>query len=134
MKLLPQVKKMLDELDASLLKLFEVPATWVPARYRGKRKMVSLEAVWKKYQKRQAKVKPEREVTVKFSKDRTTMKGTAMRIAAVESYREDVAAGRPIEFAVNEDKQYNAMLAFAKMALANGMLTVEDFESDDIAA
>ena len=131
-RMLPQVRELCEEVDAALAKVVEIQADRLPAKYKGKFETIKFDSLIKKTTPKKKPKKDEREDSVVFTEvngERVIKHAPADRLAAIELYREQIASGKEeIEYVPNEYKQYNAMVAFAKMAVNTGMLTVEDFQ------
>lgn len=131
-RMLPQVRDLCEEVDAALSRILEIESDRLPAKYKGKYDTIKFDSLIKKTTPRKKKVQDERETSVTFQKvggEMVIARAPADRLAAIELYREQVETGKQeIEYVVNDNKQYDAMLAFAKQAVNSGMLTADDFQ------
>ena len=103
------------DLDAAILEGIWVPNDLLPERYHDNREGGStLERVEHIYQKEVAPILDidAREKSVVIS-DGVIQHGSQERIDILNKYREDVDAGRDIEYSINEDKLYRIEQAFA---------------------
>jgi len=103
------------DMDAAIAEGIWVPNEMLPERYHDNREGGStLERIERIYQKEVAPVinADPREKSVVIS-DGVIQHGSQERIDILNRYREDVGAGRDIEYDVNEDKLYRNQQAFA---------------------
>ena len=103
------------DMDAAIAEGIWVPNEMLPERYHDNREGGStLERIERIYQKEVAPVinADPREKSVVIS-DGVIQHGSQERIDILNRYREDVDAGRDIEYDVNEDKLYRNQQAFA---------------------
>jgi hypothetical protein len=146
-KLLPEVKDLLDSCRLAVLDMFDVPNDLLPVAYHGKKKLCpmdgeehnekmryrNLAAVDNQFERKAKKRKPNRASSVKFDSKRNVTRATSERMAALESYREQIAAGEANEVAIVphtpcERRQNNTEIAFVKVMVQAGIITIEDFE------
>lgn len=89
----------LNQFIAELREDIEIPNAYLPASYHSKRGYRTLASL-------------EKEITQKQI-DPRTVKNSAERLGAIESYRKQVENGFDIEYIENEDKLYKNQMAFA---------------------
>lgn len=131
-KLSPKTQELFNNLSNAIIDMLMVPAEWLPESYRGKKKMRKLRSVVNESKRRQKTAwKPDREVSVKFDSDRNITSARPGRLAVLEKYAADVAAGREIQYDVDEDKLYRVQLDFVSAGIKAGMFEVDEFESDE---
>lgn len=109
------VEQRLAELDAAILAGIWVPNNLIPERYHDNREGGStLERVMRIYNKEVSPVinADPREKSVVISNG-VIQHGSQERIDILNKYRDDIDAGREIEYDVNEDKLYRNQQAMA---------------------
>ena len=109
------VEQRLAELDAAILAGIWVPNNLIPERYHDNREGGStLERVMRIYNKEVSPVinADPREKSVVISNG-VIQHGSQERIDILNKYRDDIDAGREIEYNVNEDKLYRNQQAMA---------------------
>jgi hypothetical protein len=132
--MLPQVREMFDRADESLARAFCVQSKKLPGKFKGKRATVPMTSLVAKTNKVLRVNGDPRDESVTFKEvngERVINEATAERLAAIENYRKQVESGvEQLSYVENDDKQFFAMLSFAKDCVENGVLTSEDFEED----
>ena len=109
------VEQRLAELDAAILAGIWVPNNLIPERYHDNREGGStLERVMRIYNKEVSPVinADPREKSVVISNG-VIQHGSQERIDILNKYRDDIDAGREIEYNVNEDRLYRNQQAMA---------------------
>lgn len=93
---------LLDKFLAEIRGCIEVPNSYLPAEYHGKRGYQTLESLERKLAKKSKQPVDPREV-----------RNSAERLAAIENYTQQVERGLDIEYDINPDKLYRHQMAFA---------------------
>ena len=131
-KLPADTQKMFRDLENAIIDCLMIPASWLPESYRGKKSHRKLRSVVSEAKRRRRNLfKEDREVSVKFDSKRNITEARPGRLAILNKYRADIDAGRPIEYDVNEYKQYRFEQAWCSAMLAAGVITIDELEEDE---
>jgi hypothetical protein len=117
-----------DRLD--IMSLISVSNELLPKGYHGSNGCNNLATVEKKYQKNQANKKNRfdiaRGTSLKFDSKQNLTDGTPERLAAVESYHQQIASGQEITYHTPSERRLNnAQIAFFNVLVKTGVIQDE---------
>lgn len=131
-------KKLFSEFDALLADVLTVKNEALPEQFRNRvsaDETTTMESLVKKTTPKAKSVSEQRAVSVKFETvngERVITESTPERLAAIEAYAAQVAAGNEeLTFDVDEHRLYRAQMTFATVMVKAGILSEEDFEEDE---
>jgi hypothetical protein len=106
-------QQLLEDYRRAIADCVEIPNSMLPSKYHNnKTGRVLISTLEKKLNREAQNQKPARSISVKF-RDGQVVQATTERLAAIESYAEQIARGESLEaFNQNELKQYNFEVAF----------------------
>jgi hypothetical protein len=106
-------QQLLEDYRRAIADCVEIPNSMLPFKYHNnKTGRVLISTLEKKLNREAQNQKPARSISVKF-RDGRVVQATTERLAAIESYAEQIARGESLEaFTPNELKQYNFEVAF----------------------
>ena len=125
------VEQMLKDAEQTVIDCLLVPNEWLPESYRGKKSHRKLRSVVNEAKRRKRNLfKEDREVSVKFDNNRNVVAARPGRLAVLEKYAADVAAGKEIDYDINEDRLYRNQLDFCTAAIKAGVFEADEFDVD----
>jgi len=112
-----KAQELLEQGEKIIVDMLMVPREWLPESYRGKKKMRKLSSVVAQLERKTPKKveRDSREVSVEFIKvdgKREVKTATAERLALLNKYADNVANSVPIDYDINEGRQWGEMLEF----------------------
>lgn len=133
-KLSANTRQLFAEVDEALADVLTVANESIPEAYQSHKYDDETTDFNHLIKKTQVKTKTKRElrgISVKFETvngKREIVESTPERLAAIENYRKQVEAGcEKLSYDVDEDGEYRHLMAFAKVAVAAGILSEDDF-------
>lgn len=125
-------REALNELDASLMQMFEVDSDTIPAEFRSKKDKTTFTFLANRLKKAATPDIDVNDVSVKFDSNKKIVEYTPQRLSTINRYRDTLDSDEGICYNnANEILQYKAEVDFCCKLVEWGVLGESDFETDD---